>query len=179
METILGYVIGSAILTAMLYPFLRMSLREAAMPSQEDVDKEKLWGQADALCREGAAWVVIVYKDYSDSWIRCGRYLPVGHDDEVLPRSYCVLGDFPMSRDALPEKLREIALDELNEKCRFVFADDYTQLVRDGWGNWRFVRRDGKLLLVWQLTGYGEKERREREREREREEQLFQSACMD
>jgi hypothetical protein len=48
-----------------------------------------------------------------------------------------------------------------------------------GGGNWRFVRRDGKLLLVWQLTGYGELERRERESERRRQEDLFQSACMD
>ena len=71
----------------------------------EDVDREKLRKQADVLLREGAAWVVIVYKDYSDSWISGGRYLPVGHDDEVLPRSYCVLGDFPMSRDGLKRRL--------------------------------------------------------------------------
>lgn len=130
---------------------------------KEVADKGKLRGKANELRRKGAAWVVIVYKDYSDSWIHDGRYLPLGHDGEVQPKSYCILGDSHETWDALPGKLKGLDLDELNRKCRFVYVDSDAQLVRDGWGNWRFVRRDGKLLLVWQLTGYGEKERRERD----------------
>ena len=160
----------------------------AEMPNRELRKKERLveekreilWEKAAGLLRGGAEVAVIVCKDYSDSWSQDGRYLPVGHDHEVLPQSYCVVGkNCPATWDALPEKLRGLDLEELNAKCRYVYEDQETQLVRDGWGNWRFVRRDGKLLLVWQLTGYGELERRERESERRRQEDLFQSACMD
>ena len=35
METILGYVIGSAILTAILYPFIRMSESPVEMTPEE------------------------------------------------------------------------------------------------------------------------------------------------
>ena len=78
---------------------------------------------------------MIVCKDYSDSWSQDGRYLPVGHDHEVLPQSYCVVGkNCPATWDALPEKLRGLDLEELNAKCRYVYEDQETQLVRDGWG---------------------------------------------
>lgn len=129
-----------------------------------DAEWNKLRGQADELFKNGAELVVIAFRTHPDNFWEHGMYLPTGVPDEVKAAKFCVLTrDGKETWNQLPDKFKDSNLDAFSQKCKAVYVDDYNQLVRDGWGTWNFVRRDGVLELVWKLTGYGEKERRERE----------------
>ncbi len=129
-----------------------------------DAEWNKLRGQAAELFKAGSEVVVIAFRTHPDGLWEQGRYLPTDIPDEVKAAKFCVLtSDGTETWNQLPEKFKDSNLKEFSQKCKAVYVDDYSQLVRDGWGTWNFVQRDGTLELVWKLTGYGEKERRERE----------------
>lgn len=129
-----------------------------------DAEWNKLRGQATELFKNGAEVVVIAFRTHPDGLWEQGMYLPTDIPDEVKAAKFCVLTrDGKETWNQLPDKFKDINLHAFSQKCKAVYVDDYSQLVRDGWGTWNFVRRDGVLELVWKLTGYGEKERRERE----------------
>ena len=174
--SILCGVIFLVVFFGVLAVYGRETVEDNRKWKRENSEKTLL-DKARKLLAGGEKTVVVAFRPPpGESWESIRS--PQG-ENEVKAARYCVLtGNGLQTWDALPEKLQGTGLRELSQKCKFVYAEEYGFLIRDGWGTWNFVRQGEAVALVWKLTGHGEKERRERE-EKRRQEDLFQSACMD